>query len=99
MLTRELHIVQPKLVGVMGNDTLRLLNEIEFPSADALEPRLGELQRFTLTIGALVVPDIGGASPSMWRTPPHPPIRHIRAQTRTTWCFDRLWRLTIASAT
>ena len=58
MLTRELHIVQPKLVIVMGNDTLRFLNEVEFPLSDALEPRLGELQRFTPTIGALVVPDI-----------------------------------------
>jgi len=58
MLTRELHIVQPKLVVVMGDDTLRFLNELDFPLADAIEPRLGELQRFTPTIDALVVPDI-----------------------------------------
>ena len=58
MLTRELHIVQPKLLVVMGNDTLRFLNEVEFPLSDALESRLGELQRFTPTIGALFVPDI-----------------------------------------
>jgi uracil-DNA glycosylase family 4 len=57
-LTRELHIVQPKLVIVMGDDALRFLNEIEFPLADTLEPKIGELQRFTPTIEALVVPDI-----------------------------------------
>ena len=57
-LTRELHIVQPKLVIVMGEDALRFLNELEFPLADTLEARIGELQRFTPTIEALVVPDI-----------------------------------------
>jgi uracil-DNA glycosylase len=57
-LTRELHIVQPKLVVVMGEPALAFLNAIEFPLADPLEPKLGELQRFTPTIGALCVPDI-----------------------------------------
>jgi uracil-DNA glycosylase family 4 len=58
MLTREIHIVQPKLVVAMGDDTLRFLNELEFPLSDELEPRLGTLQRFTPSIDALVVPDI-----------------------------------------
>ena len=58
MLTREIHIVQPKLLVAMGDDTLRFVNELQFPLADALEPRPGELQRFTPTIDALVVPDI-----------------------------------------
>jgi uracil-DNA glycosylase family 4 len=57
-LTRELHIVQPKLVVVMGEPALEFLNAIEFPLADPVEPRLGELQRFTPTIQALHVPDI-----------------------------------------
>jgi uracil-DNA glycosylase len=57
-LARELHIVQPKLVVVMGEDALRFLNELEFPLADALEPELGVLQRFTPTADALCVPDI-----------------------------------------
>jgi uracil-DNA glycosylase family 4 len=57
-LTRELHIVQPKLVVVMGEEALAFLNAIEFPLADAVEPRTGEIQRFTPTIGALFVPDI-----------------------------------------
>ncbi len=57
-LARELHIVQPKLVVVMGEQALAFLNAIEFPLADPLEPKLGELQRFTPTIQALHVPDI-----------------------------------------
>jgi uracil-DNA glycosylase family 4 len=57
-LTRELHIVQPKLVVVMGEDTLRFLNELAFPLSDTLEWKPGEMQRFTPTIDALVVPDI-----------------------------------------
>jgi uracil-DNA glycosylase len=57
-LVRELHIVQPKLVVVMGEDALRFLNAVEFPLADPLEERLGEVQRFTPTIEALYVPDI-----------------------------------------
>jgi uracil-DNA glycosylase len=57
-LFRELHIVQPKLVVVMGEDALGFLNGLEFPLADALEPRTGEVQRFTATIEALYVPDI-----------------------------------------
>jgi uracil-DNA glycosylase len=57
-LVRELHVVQPKLVVVMGEPALSFLNELEFPLADAIEPRLGELQRFTPTIQALHVPDI-----------------------------------------
>ena len=58
MLTRELHIVQPKLIVMMGDDTLRFINELDFPLSDRIELRLGELQRFTPTIDALVVPDI-----------------------------------------
>ena len=57
-LTRELHIVQPKLVVVMGEEALAFLNELEFPLTEPVEPELGELQRFTPTIQALPVPDI-----------------------------------------
>ncbi len=57
-LARELHIVQPKLIVVMGEAALAFLNSLEFPLADELEPKLGELQRFTATIQALYVPDI-----------------------------------------
>ena len=57
-LVRELHIVQPKLVVVMGESALGFLNELEFPLADTVEAKQGELIRFTPTIQALVVPDI-----------------------------------------
>ena len=57
-LDRELHIVQPKLIVVMGEEALAFLNELEFPLADTLEAKVGELQRFTPTIEALLVPDI-----------------------------------------
>jgi uracil-DNA glycosylase len=58
MLTRELHIVQPKLLVVMGDDTLRFVNELDFPLSDPIARRPGEIQRFTPTIDAVVVPDI-----------------------------------------
>jgi len=57
-LTRELHIVQPKLVVVMGDHALELLNRIEFPLSVPLESKTGELQAFTPTVEALVVPDV-----------------------------------------
>jgi uracil-DNA glycosylase len=57
-LARELHIVQPKLVVAMGEDAVSCLNAIEFPLADPIEYKPGELQRFTATVQALVVPDI-----------------------------------------
>jgi uracil-DNA glycosylase family 4 len=57
-LGRELRIVQPKLVVVMGEEALRFLNELALPLSKPLQPRLGELQRFTPTVEALHVPDI-----------------------------------------
>jgi uracil-DNA glycosylase family 4 len=57
-LSRELHIVQPKLIVVMGEDAVACLNSLEFPLSDAIEYKPGELQRFTATVQALVVPDI-----------------------------------------
>ena len=57
-LTRELHIVQPKLVVVMGEVALGFVNELEFPLAQPLEATIGSMQRLTATVEALVVPDI-----------------------------------------
>src|SRR6266550_9100149 len=57
-LTRELHIVQPKLIVPMGESPVEFLNSIEFPLADTVEYKPGELQRFTATVQVLVVPDI-----------------------------------------
>ena len=57
-LLRELHIVQPKLIVPMGESAVAFLNAIEFPLADPVAPEVGQLQRFTATVDALVVPDI-----------------------------------------
>ena len=57
-LERELHIVQPKLVVVMGEDALAFLNGLEFPLGAELEPELGTLQDWTPTIQVLYAPDI-----------------------------------------
>jgi len=57
-LTRELHIVQPKLVIVMGEHALEFLNGIEFPLSDTVDATPGELQRFTPTVEALYAPDV-----------------------------------------
>jgi len=57
-LTRELHIVQPKLIVAMGETAVEFLNALDFPLADPVEYKPGELQRFTATTQVLVVPDI-----------------------------------------
>lgn len=57
-LARELHIVGPKLVVVMGEDALAFLNALRFPLASPLDGEDGVVQRFTPTVEALIVPDI-----------------------------------------
>jgi uracil-DNA glycosylase len=57
-LRRELHIVQPKLLVVMGERAVGFVNELEFPLADPIEPSANGVQRLTPTIDALVTPDI-----------------------------------------
>ena len=58
-LTRELHIVQPKLVVAMGARAVAFVNELRFPLADEIDPETrGAPQRFTPTIEALVTPDV-----------------------------------------
>jgi uracil-DNA glycosylase family 4 len=60
-LLRELHIVQPKLIVVMGEPARSFLNSVEFPLSSEVGEQTGELQRFTPTIQALVTPDIDEA--------------------------------------
>jgi uracil-DNA glycosylase len=61
-LTREIHIVQPKLVVAMGEAAVAFLNGLRFPLADEIDPAtVGVLQRFTPTIEALVTPDVDEA--------------------------------------
>ena len=61
-LTRELYIVQPLLIVAMGERATRFLNDLAFPLSSPVDPSaLGNVQRFTPTIGALVTPDIDEA--------------------------------------
>jgi uracil-DNA glycosylase family 4 len=58
-LTRELYIVQPKLVVAMGESTASFLDDLDFPLADAVSGlESGVVGRFTPTISALVTPDV-----------------------------------------
>jgi uracil-DNA glycosylase family 4 len=61
-LTRELAIVQPKLIVAMGERSVAFVDELAFPLSDALvADSVGSIQRFTPTIQALVTPDIDEA--------------------------------------
>jgi uracil-DNA glycosylase family 4 len=57
-VAEEIAIVQPRIVIVMGPEALEVLNDLELPLADQIEPSEGEIQRLTPTIDALYVPDI-----------------------------------------
>jgi uracil-DNA glycosylase family 4 len=60
-LIEELAIVQPKIVVVMGEEALGVVNELEVPLRRELAPSPGELQRLTPSIEALYVPNIDEA--------------------------------------
>jgi len=61
-LSRELHIVQPKLLVVMGAEAVDFLDALAFPLADPLSGHeTGTVVRFTPTIEAIVTPDIDAA--------------------------------------
>ncbi|MBA3844593.1 MAG: uracil-DNA glycosylase [Actinobacteria bacterium] len=57
-LRRELRIVEPKLIVVMGEDAAEFLNGVGYALATPIDVALDDLQRFTPTIEALAVPDI-----------------------------------------
>jgi uracil-DNA glycosylase family 4 len=57
-LLEELAIVQPKLLVVMGPDALGVINDLEVPLAQKLEPRVGQVQTFTPSAQALYTPNI-----------------------------------------
>jgi uracil-DNA glycosylase family 4 len=61
-LARELYIVQPKLIVVMGEQSAAFVDDLAFPLSDRLDAESpGVVQRFTPTVQALVTPDIDGA--------------------------------------
>jgi uracil-DNA glycosylase len=54
----ELTIVSPRMVVVMGEDSLRELTALAIPLAQEVEPVEGRVQRLTPSCEALYVPDI-----------------------------------------
>jgi uracil-DNA glycosylase family 4 len=60
-LVEELAVVSPKIVVAMGEDALTVLNDLDVPLARPVQARMGELQRLTPSIEALVVPNIDEA--------------------------------------
>jgi uracil-DNA glycosylase family 4 len=58
LLAREIAIVSPKIMVVMGEPALDTLNAMKLPAAGALTPAPGAVQKLTETIDALYVPCI-----------------------------------------
>ncbi len=57
-VVEEIAIVQPRIVVVMGPETLAALNDLDIPLAQPLQPRFGEIQQLAPMIDALYVPNI-----------------------------------------
>jgi len=72
-ILEELAIVQPKIVVVMGDDALHVVNDLGIPLARHVEQVPGAIQQLTPSIDALYVPDIDealdeeGAKRAFWR--------------------------------
>jgi uracil-DNA glycosylase family 4 len=60
-VAEEIAIVQPRIIVVMGGESLGELNDLALPLARPLEPKVGEVQKLTPSIDALFVPDIDHA--------------------------------------
>jgi len=60
-LVEEIAIVQPKIVVVMGEESLAILNDLGLPLAREVLAQPGDLQRLTPSIEALYVPNIDQA--------------------------------------
>jgi uracil-DNA glycosylase family 4 len=60
-LIEEIAIVSPRIVVAMGEDTLRVLNELDMPLRRELSAEPGRVQQFTPSIDALYVPNIDDA--------------------------------------
>ena len=73
-LVEEIAIVQPKVIVIMGEPSLRTLNGLAVPLSSPVEAHEGRIQAFTPTIDALYVPDIDasldeeGAKHRFWRS-------------------------------
>ena len=71
-LVEELAIVAPRIVVVMGEEALAVVNELGVPLSRELLPTIGEVQHFTPSTEALFVPNIDesldeeGAKRAFW---------------------------------
>ncbi|MBK5233958.1 MAG: uracil-DNA glycosylase [Thermoleophilia bacterium] len=69
----EFNIVQPKIIVIMGEDALGILNGLDVPLSRVVEARDGEIQAFTPACDALFVPELDealdeeGAKRRFWR--------------------------------
>ncbi len=57
-LTRELHIVQPGILVVMGEVAVEFVGSLSFPLSAPAAFAPGEIQQWTPTVSLLAVPDI-----------------------------------------
>ena len=60
-LVEELAIVSPKIVVIMGEDALAVVQDLDLPLRRELEPIHGMVQSLTPSIEAIYVPDIDDA--------------------------------------
>jgi uracil-DNA glycosylase family 4 len=60
-LIEELAIVQPKIVVIMGPETLAVLNDLDIPLSQTVRAEAGEIQHLTPSVEALYVPSIDEA--------------------------------------
>lgn len=69
----EFNIVKPRIIVVMGEQAAETINRLEIPLARPVEVHEGEIQAFTPSCDALLVPDIDdaldeeGAKRRFWR--------------------------------
>src|SRR5665647_1139629 len=54
----EIMIVKPRIVVAVGPEALADLNDLDMPTAKLLEPKLGDIQKWTAHIKVLYVPDL-----------------------------------------
>ena len=57
-LVREVAIVEPRCIVVMGEPALECLNDVQIPLAETVEAKPGEIQPLTPTIDVIFTPDI-----------------------------------------
>jgi uracil-DNA glycosylase family 4 len=60
-VVEELAIVQPRMIVVMGEDALNVLNDLDVPLARPVVAETGRVQQLTPSIDALFTPDIDHA--------------------------------------